>query len=360
MLFQKGLAMINKLIAPPDFNLNGQDLPPNHNHTLSEYEPLRITDKTEIKKPIPIIKISGETISTPEAITVISGAPKSGKSAFCSILIAGAIALGEIDGLAEVEVLANDMQKAVIHFDTEQAPWKQQANQRTILRRANLNSCPEYYLSYNVRQLELEEMQTTVSGICEAASEKFNGIHSIFIDGIADFITDPNDPTQSFEIVKFFDSIAEMYFTSVITIVHTNPNSDKERGHLGSQIQRKAEGVLSIKKEGNVSYIDPKLLRHAGDDIPKIQFQYDAERGYHIQCNVNSPQDKKVNEKISKMKIVCDKVFSGQRAFQYKDAISSIMRETAKSFQTAKIMFSEMKAHEMIMQGADNFWRESA
>jgi hypothetical protein len=36
------------------------------------------------------------------------------------------------------------------------------------------------------------------------------------------------------------------------------------------------------------------------------------------------------------------------------------MRETAKSLPTAKSMFSEMKAHEMIIQGNDNFWRETS
>jgi hypothetical protein len=361
MPFRRGFhTMINKLIAPPDFDLNGQPLPANHSHTLSEYESYRITDTTEIKRPIPVIKISGETISTPEAITVISGAPKSGKSAFCSILIAGAICSGEIDGLAEVEVLANDTQKAVIHVDTEQAPWKQQANQKTILRRATLNSCPPFYLSYNLRKLEIEEMQTTLTNICEAADKQFSGIHSIFIDGLADFIRDPNDQAASFDIVKYFEALAQTHFTSVIVVIHTNKGSDSERGHLGSQVQRKAEGILSVKKEGEISYLDPKLLRHASDDIPKIQFRYNYEKGFHTQCEVDSPQDKKVNEKILKMQIVCEKVFSGQKSYQYKDAISAIMRETAKSLPTAKSMFSEMKAHEMIIQGDDNFWRETS
>lgn len=324
---------------------------------LTDYDPLRITESTIIQPPIPIIKIAGEIISTPEAVTVISGLPKCGKTALISIQIAGAIAEGEYDGLDLLEVLPNSEKKAVIHCETEQAPWKQQANQNTILKRAGLSKCPDFFLSYNFRKLDIDEMESVFSNICEAAALSFGGIHSIFIDGLADFIKDPNDPVASFDIVKYFESIAQKYFCPVIVVLHTNPGSDKERGHLGSQVQRKAEGILSVKKEGNVSYLDPKLLRHAGDDIPRIQFRYDYEKGYHTQCKVDSIQDKKAMEKLNKLKEVCIKVFSGQKAYKWGEAIDAIVKATALGRNSAINMFKEMKAHELVSQGLDNNWR---
>jgi hypothetical protein len=331
----------------------------NDTNTLLQYDFLRITDKTAIPYPIPIIKISGEIISTPEAITAISGQPKSGKSAFMSILIAGSIAPDGIDGLDQVEVLPNNEGKAVIHFETEQAPWKQQSNQRTILNRASLTSCPDFFLSYNVRKLEIEALQPTVTGICQAASDQFKGIHSIYIDGIADFIKDPNNPEASFDIVKYLESIAQTYFCPIIVVVHTNPGSEKERGHLGSQVQRKAEGVLSVKKEGNISYLDPKLLRHAGDDIPKIQFRYDYEKKYHVQCELENPKDRKAIEKVTKLKELSEQIFSGQRSYKWGEAIDAVMKLTALGRNTAINLFKEMKAHDLIMQSEDTLWKES-
>lgn len=59
--------------------------------TLADFEQYRITDSTAIKEPVPVIKINGETISTEGNITTISGASKSGKSAFTGWIIAGAI-----------------------------------------------------------------------------------------------------------------------------------------------------------------------------------------------------------------------------------------------------------------------------
>jgi hypothetical protein len=325
---------------------------------LSDYEQYRITDNTDIPYPTPTLKINGDRISTPNALTTISGQPKSGKSALTGILIAGAISLdGDIDGLPGVEVLVNIERKAVIHFDTEQDRWTHQYNHKTILKRCKLDHCPDFLLSYNIRQLEINQYQGIVNAICNAAVAQFNGIHSIWIDGGADFIYDTNNPEQSNTIVKYFEGLSQEYRTSIFIVVHTNPGSDKERGHFGSQCQRKSTGILSVKKEGDISYLDPKLLRHSGE-VPKVQFKYDKEKGYHVQCNkIEDVECKKAEARLEKAKAVCESVFGGQRSYQYGDAVDAIMKETKTKETTAKAMFKDMKAHEMIVQGTDKYWR---
>ena len=75
---------------------------------LDAYEVYRITKRTQIDKPVPVITINNEIISTEGNLTTISGASKSGKSAFTSILLAGAISAdGVIDGLELVNVQPN-------------------------------------------------------------------------------------------------------------------------------------------------------------------------------------------------------------------------------------------------------------
>jgi len=262
-----------------------------------------------------------------------------------------------IDGLHGVEILPNVDEKAVIHFDTEQARWKQQYNLKTILKRANLKHCPKFYLAYNIRQLEIDKYQAIVNGICDAAVKEFKGIHSIWIDGGADFIYDTNDPAQSNNIIKYFEGLSQSYHASIFIVVHTNPGSDKERGHFGSQCQRKAEGILLVKKEGDISFLDPKLLRHAGD-VQKIQFQYDREKGYHVECNIMVDLDKKKEQaKIDATMKICESVFSGQRSYSYENAIDAIMVELKKSISIAKGYFTTMKAHKWIIQGEDKNWR---
>ena len=326
---------------------------------LDAYEVYRITKRTQIDKPVPVITINNEIISTEGNLTTISGASKSGKSAFTSILIAGAISTdGVIDGLELVNVLPNLHKKAVIHIDTEQARHKHQNNLLSVLRRANMDDC-DYLLSYNIRALELAQYAEVTTNICEGALAKFNGIHLMVIDGIADFISDVNDAEQSTAIVKYFEELAIKYQTPIIVIVHTNPGSDKERGHLGSQCQRKCESLLMVKTEGNISFIEPKLLRMAGKaNIPNIQFMYDKDRGYHIGCGVRSVNDNdKILQRINKLRDLCTHVLGGQKSLRYQKVIEEIMIHSGNARYTAKSFFKEMKIHKMIIKGEDNYWR---
>lgn len=328
---------------------------------LKKFDWLRITDTTPITPPVPVITINNETISTEGNITTISGASKSGKSAFTSILIAGAISHDGIllDGLEAVHVEPNTTGKAVIHFDTEQARHKHQYNLRTVLRRTGMDTCPDYFLSYNIRELELNECGAITANICEAAQQQFGGIHLMVIDGIADYITDVNDPIQSNAVVKFFEELAIKYSMPILVIVHTNPGSDKERGHLGSQCQRKSESVITVKTEGDISFIEPKFLRMAGKgSIPLIQFMYDRNKGYHVGCGIRTEdQASKDTARIEAIMRISSAVFGGQKAYGYNGAIEAIIKESSKGVNAAKDMFKEMKAHKMIEQGADKNWR---
>ena len=115
-----------------------------------------------------------------------------------------------------------------------------------------------------------------------ALHETHGGIHFALIDGIADFISSVNDEEQSNAIVKQLEHLATVYNTLIIVVIHRNPNDNKVRGHLGSQLIRKSESVLAIKKDGDSSYIDPEYLRTAANgDIPKYLFKYNKEMYMH-------------------------------------------------------------------------------
>jgi len=323
-------------------------------------EVYRITDDTPLPEPVPVITINDGIISTEGNLTTISGASKSGKSAFTSILLAGAISIdGLIDGLEFVNVQPNATKKAVIHIDTEQAKHKHKNNLRSVIKRANMAKCPDYFSSYNIRQLEVAQYTEITTQICERAMRKHGGIHLMVIDGIADFIKDVNDAEQSTTIVKYFEELAIKYQTPIIVIVHTNPGTDKERGHLGSQCQRKCESLLMVKTEGNISFIEPKLLRMAGKaNIPAIQFMYDKAKGYHVGCGIKTEivVDKSV-ARINKIKALCETIFNGQTSLNYLHVIKAIMIQANKSTNTAKAFFKEMRVREMIIKGEDNHWR---
>lgn len=293
---------------------------------LSKFEVRRISAEKEVPRSEPFMTISGKRISKRGNITAISGASKSGKTAFTNAIIAACISpdgniAAPFDGLY---VEANASKKAVLHFDTEQSEDDHQDNVISILKRAQLSKTPDYFLSYNIRDLDRKSYAVETMEICLRAEAKHGGIHAMFIDGIADYIADVNSTSESADIVKFFMAISKRFFCPVFAIVHTNPSGEKERGHLGSEIQRKADSTITVKKDDDdISYLDYKLLRKAGkNSLQDIRFEYNEEMGFHAPVygrpNINGASGRPSKEqKIAEMpamtcyKIVTECLTSG-------------------------------------------------
>ncbi len=130
---------------------------------------------------------------------------------------------------------------AVIHFDSEQDAEDQQYNIKTALKRARIKETPDYFKSYTLLHPDLtfEEYKQATSELCEQNVRQFGGILLIVIDGGAQYIKSVNDEDAAVDIVRYFrKDLSTRYNCPVIVIVHLNPDSDKERGHFGSEIQR--------------------------------------------------------------------------------------------------------------------------
>lgn len=75
----------------------------------------------------------------------------------------------------------------------------------------------------------------------------------LILDGIADFVSDINSYCECCPLVVHLQSLAEMYNCAIIAVIHYNPGSDKERGHLGTVLANKADWSIRVKRErGNV------------------------------------------------------------------------------------------------------------
>jgi hypothetical protein len=78
-------------------------------------------------------------------------------------------------------------------------------------------------------------------------------------------------------------------------VIHENPAqpgfAGKTRGHLGSQIERKAESNLRVKKDGDevsVIFSDGKQRGPAIPEATAPRFKYCEEAGMHISCEAAS------------------------------------------------------------------------
>lgn len=107
----------------------------------------------------------------------------------------------------------------------------------------------------------------------------------VVIDGIADLIKGANDETESIAVVEELYRLAGIYNTCIVTILHFIPSGLKLRGHLGSELQRKAAAILSIEKDTDPSVSVVKALKVRDGsplDVPIMQFAWDKDVGMHV------------------------------------------------------------------------------
>lgn len=353
----KILTHFDALVNPPPVIETGKADP------LVDYEHLRITAEKEYPNNEPLITWDGFGVASAGNLTGISAPSKAGKSAFAGVLLAGSISTnGIIDGFENINVEPNTEGKAVIHFDTEQSEIDQQYNVRTVLKRAGMDKTPEHFLSYNIRQLPLSDYKKVTDALCLAAAKKFFGIYAIVIDGFADYVMSVNDEETATEIIQYFTLLAIQYQCPVIGLLHTNPDGSKERGHLGSQLQRKCYALITISKsDDDISVAMPKFLRKGGNnDLQSIYYKYSHERGLHLQ--IDTPDNGAKRDAIIRQQhcTIAKEIFAPTVALKYSEAVEAIMQHTSKGERTAKTMISNMKGWGIIKLHDDKRFRINA
>lgn len=328
-------------------------------NTLEAFEHLRVTKEKNIPQHFPTVTIGGAAFASRRNLSVISAPAKAGKTALTGVIIAGAISkTGEIDGFPDLDVIPNPEGKAVIQLDTEQSEEDQQYNLNTILKRAGMNETPDYFRAYNIRQLGLNEYRKVTDKICDLCSDKFNGVHMIVIDGGADYVESVNDEASATNIIQYFTHLSIKHDCPVIMIIHQNPGSDKERGHIGSQAQRKCFGLVSIERDGDISTIKPKIMRKASlNDMPLIHFRYSKERGFHVPVEAPDRDADKAKAQRRKIEQIAEKVFSPPSAYRTNDAIRKIAQSENVSESTAKRYLRQLDVWECIVKGNDDHFR---
>ena len=335
--------------------------------TLNDFESYRITKEKFIQPTEAVISICDAPVAAAGNITPVTAEGKAGKTASTTAFLAGAISSdGKADGFDKVSVIPNTEGKAIIHFDTEQSEYDQQYNIKTILQRAGLTQTPSHFLSYNIRTVQMENYRQITTDICDLASKEFNGVHLIVIDGAADFISSVNDETEANSIIAFFVALSVKHNCPIIIIIHLNENASRTkdtipRGHLGRQAVRKGYCQLNITREGEISTLRVLRARKAGSEIPTICFSYNHDKGYHTSVDPGFIREEREREKETQAKSniekISKKIFVPPKALAHKNAISQIMKETAKSESTAKRMLREMEVWEIIRKHEDGFYR---
>ncbi|MBC7369121.1 MAG: AAA family ATPase [Undibacterium sp.] len=239
-------------------------------------------------EPAPRFSIAGRSVCTPGNLTNIIAQAKAGKTAVIAAAIAAVICAEQGDTSRDTLGITATAPgaKRVLHFDTEQSPFDHDQLVRRALRRSGATDFPLWLDSYGLAGFSASELRASLILKMKQAKAQ-GGLFAVIIDGTADLVNDVNDPKECNAFVAELHALAIEHDCPILNVVHENPGQDggKIRGHLGSQLERKAESNLRLKKTDEITVIFSEKMRKAPIleiDGPRIRWSDEA--GMHVSC----------------------------------------------------------------------------
>lgn len=225
-----------------------------------EKSTVKITD--EFKEPPIMITISNSdsVIGTLGNFSASTGKAKSRKTFNVISLVAAALSGRQI---LEYKVKVPENRPLVLYFDTEQSKYH---CHRLLSRVYKLIDYPPTKVHGNLKLISLREYPTKERfNIIEYALFKYaDRVGLVIIDGIRDLVYDINNATEATEITGKLMKWSQELNIHIHTVLHLNKGDDNTRGHLGTELNNKAESILQVTKsdmDANYSTVAPKFIR---------------------------------------------------------------------------------------------------
>lgn len=331
--------------------------PPSPEKLLTLLQAREFDVRDVVQKPNPIYSIGERIICTPGNLSNIQGLAKSGKSAVVESMLAAVI---HEDG-READTLGfaatNPSGHAVIHLDTEQSRYDHDRLIRKALARAGREEPPSWLHSIWTTDLDHDSRHLGLKHLMNKLSNDHGGIFAVIIDGVADFLPSVNDEEAARQLVADLHRLAIEYDCAIITVLHENPGSSsgKTRGHLGSELERKAETNLQLAKgRDEVTTIWSDRARHCS--FPKsdgVCFEWNLERGMHT-TRGNAAQ-LKAEKKRMEMRGEAEAAFGNEETHGYSELRERVMKVADVTEKTAEKHIKDFRAHGIINRENDQY-----
>src|ERR1035437_5579053 len=303
----------------------------------------------------PIYTLAGIPVSTPANLTTITSAIKTGKSA-----VLAAMAGAAMPHVKDADLLgfssSNPKGMALLWFDSEQSPDDFWHCVNRAVKRAGLSKPPPWLLAYCLTGLGHKRAWECVQGATKAGAEQHGGIHSTLIDGLVDLIADVNDPVECNDFVAELHVMSIQRDCPIVGVIHFNPGGEKSRGHLGSQVERKAETNLALEKDADETTVSYSTQNRRAA-IPKShgpRFRFSAEAGIHV--SIESRLSSKEQAQREALLCLAKDVFADHPAMRYTDIKSTVMTVVPCKERQAEKKVAEMKRLTVIKQSVSGLY----
>ena len=254
---------------------------------------IHVTDEFSLP---PVVMQAGEAIiGTLGNFSVSTGKAKAKKTFNVSAIVAAALINGKV---LEYQASFPESKRNILYFDTEQSPYHCQLVMQRILWLAGLpiDRDPELLRFSHLRAIADPNERRE---IIRHAIYNTPNVGLVVIDGIRDLMLDINNSTEATKLVGDLMQWTSEQNIHIQTVLHLNKGDDNARGHIGTELNNKAETVLQIARDNTLperSIVAPAIIRSKPFDkfafrlvevedevcIPQIDLSYsDNERKSH-------------------------------------------------------------------------------
>jgi hypothetical protein len=216
----------------------------------------------------------------------------------------------------------------ILICDTERSQWESHKAWSKLMKRASIEhgtDVKDKLIFANLKALDTSKKKIYIDSLLNER----NDIGLIVFDGSSDFVNNTNDIDQSNKFIEWINSFNPDI--SFIFTIHTNPNDDKPRGHLGSELNRKCESSLLASRTDDIFTITTDFSlgknRHAGH----ISWNYKYCTMADMFVSTNETTKIKSIKKENKNFELIEKVFKGHKSLYWADIIDGIMKETGRT-----------------------------
>ena len=232
----------------------------------------------------PRVYIDGESFVTAHNLSMIQAPPGIGKSSICESILSNVLNK-DCEGLG---LYVDEEVERAVFFDCERDLSLIDESNEVMLKRANIKEHNTKAIIVGLREsFSIAEKKQRIIQVVEHIKPQL-----IMIDGVADLVLDTNSIEQTNNAYLWLMEIIVKYDLSIIVTLHPNKGTTTARGHIGSEMLRRCEGVIEVSE--NIEGIRTMQVTKARrSKKTKVSFKWDEDTQMMVSCDVKQGNTKK-------------------------------------------------------------------
>lgn len=218
---------------------------------------IKATDKITV--PPKILFVGDCTIATFGNFSASTGKAKSKKTFNISAMVAAAVTNSTV---LNYRACLPEGKRNILYFDTEQSKFHCHSVLERIYKLSGLSLQEDdpRLMFWGLR----EYTPKLRIAVIDYALRKYDEVGLVIIDGLRDLMYDINNGKEATDVMTVLMAWTSVYELHIHTVLHLNKNDNNPRGHIGTELENKAETVLIISKNtmnNSVSEVKPMHMR---------------------------------------------------------------------------------------------------